>query len=383
MDAASEAFRARVLADCGASPPVLAELLAYNQNPFAAAAPAARAFPLSDEAHIESWEEYLADARREGAFAALKRRFVQLQFPIRAGISGEEPYRNATRKGHFQEAARFAPGLELERPADLQLAICPTMAGRIPVVVAGCREDFVALVRAFAERNEPAPVPESMGACIVKGFNNWDRVAAYRRRWERAQVGPTDEQAWAEEFQRLIPQKELYQDRFLILSRGPYSAVSAAAAGAGERAWLERSLVIRREHEFTHYFTYRVFGAMRNNLLDELVADWVGLVRAYGRYPAELALRFLGLEYYPRYRSGGRLENYRGQPPISDDALGVLGSLAVRAARQIERFSIEHAALLGDLSGLARLTLALLGLTLEELASSEMKRRAEARLSRC
>jgi hypothetical protein len=55
------------------------------------------------------------------------------------------------------------------------------MAGRVPVPVAGDRSDFVSLVQAFAERNEPAPVPESMGACIVKGFNNWDRIATFRK----------------------------------------------------------------------------------------------------------------------------------------------------------------------------------------------------------
>ena len=75
-------------------------------------------------------------------------------------------------------------------------------------------------------------------------------------------------------------------------------------------------MVIRREHEGTHYFTLRAFGIMRNNLFDELVADFAGLAGAYGRYDGALALRFFGLESYPDYRSGGRFENYLETPPI-------------------------------------------------------------------
>ena len=60
-----------------------------------------------------------------------------------------------------------------------------------------------------------------MGACIVKGLNNWDRIAAHRAKWERDQPGGATESAWNDEFRRLVPRKELYQDRFIILSRGP------------------------------------------------------------------------------------------------------------------------------------------------------------------
>ena len=43
--------------------------------------------------------------------------------------------------------------------------------------MAGAREDFVFLVQSLTQRNEPEPVADSMGACIVAGYNNWDRVA--------------------------------------------------------------------------------------------------------------------------------------------------------------------------------------------------------------
>jgi hypothetical protein len=83
-------------------------------------------------------------------------------------MSQEDAYRDATRKGRVAEADAFVPGLTLTHPEHVELAICPTMAGRVPVIVAGDREDFVALVQALTDRNEPVPVPAAVGACIVK-----------------------------------------------------------------------------------------------------------------------------------------------------------------------------------------------------------------------
>jgi hypothetical protein len=361
-------IRAEVLESCGASRNVLDELLEYGAAPPQTGAATRPVFPLEDEPHIESWLSYEREARDAGVLEALRRHIVQLRFPVRAGLSADESYRDATRKGIVAAADAFRPGLELSAPNELALSIAPTMAGRIPVLVAGNREDFVALIQAFTERNEPTPVPAAMGACIVKGLNNWSRIAAYRDAWSRERGGATDEE-WSEEFSRLIPHKERYQDRMILLSRGPYSGIAAAAIGFDEEEWLARSLVLRREHEFTHYFTYRVFGVMRNHVFDELVADFVGLVRALGHYRADLALRFLGLESFPKYREGGRLEVYRGQPPLSDEAFAVVRSLTVRAARNLQQLADQRGASLQDLATLGRLTFELWNLSLEELAS--------------
>jgi len=73
--------------------------------------------------------------------------------------------------------------------------------------------------------------------------------------------------------------------------------------GMDESTWHSLSLIIRLSHECTHYFTRRLFGSMRNNLLDELIADYQGIVAANGgRYRADWFLRFVGLESFPDYR---------------------------------------------------------------------------------
>ncbi len=148
-----------------------------------------------------------------------------------------------------------------------------------------------------------------------------------------------------------------------------------------EGEWLDRSLAIRREHELTHYFTHRAFGTIRNNVFDELIADFVGLARAFGQYRSDLALRFLGLEAYPAFRPGGRLEVYRGKPPLSDEAWAVARTLAVHGARNLDAFAKDQPQHLESLGALGALTFALTTLTLEELASPDMAAAVRERLN--
>jgi anti-sigma regulatory factor (Ser/Thr protein kinase) len=361
-------FRAEVLRENGADATIVDELLAYNENRFDAARARSLQLPLGDEPHLSDWSEYAAEAARLGVIPALTRRFVQLLFPVREGISQTAEYRAASRRGE-RPARESRP--EFLQPDGISLELYATVAGRIPILVAGEREDFETLVRVFSGRNEPIPVPESMGACIVTGLNNWDRVARYRQRFEAESGGGVDEGAWLAEFQKLVPQRELYQDRFIILSTGPYSAVPGSEIGRAEAEWLQESLAIRRAHESTHYFTCRVFGSMRNNLLDEIIADFAGLHDTFAAYDGGLALRFFGLEDFPRYRPGGRLQSYLGDPPLSPEAVTVLRSLVHRAVRNIEAFASIHEALRAR-DAVARMVVALTGMTLEELASSEM-----------
>ena len=362
---------ADLLASYGASASEIEELLAYNRSSFdRRGAYTPPVFPLPAESHVAAWERYALEAAEAGPFAALRRRLVQLRFPIREGISQTEAYRAATLRGAPTDGMTEASGLVLARPEELRLIVHPSPAGQIPVLIPGGRMDFVALVRALTMRNEPGPVPGSMGACMVSGLNNWDRIREHQRRW-RAESGNRSETGWQEEFRRFVLRKELYQDRFLIISDGPYSNVSAGEIGLTEQEWRRTSTTIRLEHECTHYFTLRVFGSMRNNLLDELIADYAGITAA-GRYRADWFLRFMGLESFPAYREGGRLQNYRGEPPLSDGAFRVLQGLVKDAAENLGRLDSDPAYLPGrETEDLAGTLLALTGFRLEELAVPE------------
>jgi hypothetical protein len=319
--------RRQVLANHGATAIETIELLAYNQNIFVQEQDG----DVLPEPHVRAWQGYLADAQEVGVWESLRRRLVQLQFPVQLGMSETAEYRSSTRRG--LPVPLGTVGVELRSPQLLELFIHESWAGPIPVLFAGDRADFELLVQALLRRNEPVPVPAAMGACMVAGFNNWDRIRSYRIQWE-SEHGSED---WDQEWQRLIPQKALYQDRLMILSDSPYSNVAGAKLGVAEDDWRQQSRQIRLEHESIHYWTKRCLGAMQNNVLDELIADYWGLVATTGEYRADWFLRFLGLEAWPIYRASGRLANYRGNPQLSAGAWQVLQSLVVAAAQNLQR----------------------------------------------
>ncbi len=362
-------LRSNVLKELGATEAEMDELLHYNENIFYRQNEFNRSsFPLPDEPFVAAWENYALEAEVNGVYATLRNYLVQLQFPIQEGISATERYKAVINAG--RELAEGEEGLYLEKPELLELVIHSSSAGKIPLLITRHRNDFVSLVRALTMRNEPKPIPDSMGAQMISGYNNWGRIRDYRTRWEgKEKTG--SEGNWQQEFQRLIPQKELYQDRFIILSDGYYSAVQASELGLSPEAWREASLVIRREHECAHYFTRRFYSSMRNNMLDELIVDYMGITEAMGTYQADWFLRFVGLEDFPAIRTGGRIYNYRGTPPLSDGAFEILKKLVKASAETLEN---SHTLLQEKINlpgGRIKMLLALAQLTLEELASSE------------
>lgn len=339
--------------------------------------------PPPDEPFVSIWEGWAHEAKTRGAWAVLRERLPQLAFPVREGTSSTDAYRAATLQGTPVEDLSEATGLEPPRPASIELAIHPSPAGRIPVLTIRDRETFVRVLQALVKRNEPVPIPDAQGAVMVSGYNDWERIRDHRRRWEALDPDAREHPTWREAFSALVPHKDRYQDRFLILSDGPYSAVPAAELGLEEDRWRDLSLKIRRDHECAHYFTRRLFDSMENHLLDEVLADWAGLTAATGSYRADWFLRFLGIEtvgdgHSPTLRPDGRLEIYRGDPPLPDEDFAELMKLAVRIARGLER--LERETPVGTSAGDRGLRLAALAsFRLDELARDEAPERIRER----
>jgi hypothetical protein len=361
--------RTDILSAYGASESEVEELTAYNRNRFDLSGwTIPEKFPLEDEDFVGTWQGYIQASGKQGVLPVLREALVQLSFPILPGISSTDGYRAVVRQGVSPHLVREATDLEIRHPESLRLILHPTIAGRIPVLLTSDRSDFSSLVQALANRNEPMDVPASMGATMVHGYNNWDRIRAWRSQWERDRPTPPEEVEWQEEFSRLAARKERYQDRFILACDGPYSAVSAEEIGVSDDEWIVLSRSIRLAHESTHYATKRLFGSASNNLLDEIIADYFGIVAAAGTYRSDWLLRFLGLENYPRYRVGGRMENYRGTPPLSDGAFRVLQTLVIQAAKNLELFHIRHSTNHTNWQGQFEILTELAGMTLEQLA---------------
>lgn len=360
-------LRRQTLQEYGAEEAEVQELLIYNTSSFKDTDMLYPLhLPLPAEMHVPHWETYLQKTTTTGLFPLLQDCLVQFQFPIQEGISNTENYLNATRRGIICPGKKG--GLRLKEPEKLRLLVHQSLAGKIPVLMVENREDFVTLIRALVKKNEPAAVPDSMGACMVAGYNNWDRIRQLRKEWEAKSPFNRGEARWQQEFASILSQKELYQDRFIILSDGPYSAVPARELGISESEWRKISLHIRLEHECTHYFTRRVFHSMRNNLYDELLADFMGIISAVGEYRPNWFLRFMGLESYPQYREGGRLQNYRGTPPLSEKSFEILQALVKAATEKLDQFAAKHTRELSTQQGKALALVVLVHMTLEELA---------------
>lgn len=367
-----EAFYRDVFLTLGAEEELLEELLAYNANHFAVSADFLKQkHVVSDELFVAAWKEYEMLAKERGAFSVIQTELFQLLFPVRNGISRTQMYQDVVVRGNIP-GSPIEPGLVLHRPELLQLVIQPTLAGCIPLLVTSCREDFVLLTQALAFNNEPYPIPESMGACTVSGYKNWGKISGSLRKRE---VQPDGSVAgdWLMDlgtFGGFNPADNA-KDCFVILSYGPYSNIRSEDLGLSAEEWRQKSFIIRREHECAHYFTRRFFRSMRNHMLDELVADYIGITAAAGQYRADWFLRFMGLENFPELRPTGRIHIYRGNPPLTDAAFNILAFAITRIAAHLECFDRLRGHMHRHDSGRLRLITGLCRLTLAELASSQ------------
>ncbi len=121
--------------------------------------------------------------------------------------------------------------------------------------------------------------------------------------------------------------------RFIMLSSKPYSNVPAEEIGCSEQEWAEKSMIIRREHECTHYFTKQTYGVSENRLHDEIIADFFGIYEAFGYYKAEYFLRFMGIIG----TNGGRLKVYT--QGLSENVSKAVAKTAERASEFLEKWS--------------------------------------------
>lgn len=226
-----------------------------------------------------AWWERVAAAGVDGALqgqpvlAALANALPQLRLPQQEGISSSELYKALVLRGDNPEAASIAAvgkPPEWHSPEALRLWIAPHPCGALPVVQTSSWHDFVQLVRALAYRGEPVELADGVHAQAVSGLIHWGLIQAFGRQ-SRAQL--------------------------ILLHEAPYGSVPASAVPGDltDDAWLAASTTLRLEHELTHLATKRLLGEMRLNLLDELIADCMGMVVALGEFNAELFGRCLGM----------------------------------------------------------------------------------------
>lgn len=217
----------------------------------------------------------------------LAKRYPQILLPIEEGISKSEEYRNVCLRG--QECNR---PITFSMNENDTLETINTCAGEVEVLTLFDRKDFVHACVCLGNKCEPTNIPDSTGAMAIFGLNNWDKVRAGL---------------------------ENYKDSFIILSSGNYSNVSNkdvlnvtnSEIDISESEWTNKSIIIRKYHELTHFVMRKIYPNDIDFIRDELIADAVGLICAFNSFDVRLLKLFLGIEN-DTYRQGGRLQNYEG-----------------------------------------------------------------------
>ncbi|MBR1779302.1 MAG: hypothetical protein IJ758_02210 [Clostridia bacterium] len=187
--------------------------------------------------------------------------------------------------------------IKLKSPKLINIEIYNSVAGNIPVIYARDEEDFYELVTKLVHKGKEMPGLKKTGACFAFGLNN----------------------------------------KFVILSNKPYSNVPAERLGLEDGKWRDYSIIIRREHECTHYFTKRFLGSSQNNLHDELIADFAGIYCAVGTFYADWFLIGMGIEEGTGDIAKGRFPVYTSD--LSNEAKEALRQIIITVSRNVEAWS--------------------------------------------
>ena len=162
----------------------------------------------------------------------------------------------------------------------LHIFLKETLGGPLPVIVTGNHGDFLSVEAMLNGKDVLSCIPVTVNAFTMPA--RADKISGHR---------------------------------VILLGRAPYSNVPAQQLGLEEELWLERSFRLRLAHECVHYETLRLLGDMQNHPLDEIVADAIGQIAAFGNFSAERQRLFFGLGQGTD-RCTGRLSFYcRGVLP--------------------------------------------------------------------
>ena len=173
-----------------------------------------------------------------------------------------------------ETAGRDVASFPLRQEETLRIFFAETLGGHLPVIVTGNRDDFLRVEALLNGREDLANFPVTVNAFTMQA---------------RA--------------------KNIRNHRVILLGQAPYSNVPADLLGLDEEEWIERSCLLRFAHECVHYEILRLFGGMQNHALDEIVADAMGQLAAFGNFSAARQRLFFGLEQSTG-RCTGRLSFY-------------------------------------------------------------------------
>lgn len=161
---------------------------------------------------------------------------------------------------------------KFSNPAKIMLTFTKTMGGTLPVIFTSNHEDFKKMEALISGRDDLRELPLTVNAFTISARN-----------------------------------KKIYNHRIILLNEAPYSNIAADNFGLNTAEWLKKSYKLRLRHEAAHYETLRILGGMKNHALDEILADALGQIAAFGNFSAARQRLFFGLN---GDKCTGRLQFY-------------------------------------------------------------------------
>jgi hypothetical protein len=231
----------------------------------------------------------------------MAQRYTQLYLEPAKGMSESEIYKDIVLRGKKPDACELHGFLC--SPMD-RLYKKATPAGDAEILYLRERKDFERFIRIMMYKCEPVIIQKSMGAAIICGITNWQKIEKHQMQYLHS--GNWD---LAEEFKRFTGKKSNYLDTLIVVSYGEYSNLNYKSTLYSKEDWLNISLEIRIYHECTHYICRKLYPKLINALWDEILADCIGLLNGTGHYDASLAKALLGVSA-EGFADGGRLSNY-------------------------------------------------------------------------
>lgn len=186
--------------------------------------------------------------------------------------------------------------VDFKQPECVKIEIYKSIAGRIPIIIIGNDDDFEQFIVNVAYGGVRPDNIRQQGASFLAGKKN----------------------------------------RFIVLSEKPYSNIPAEWMQLSDSDWRKKSMILRRAHECTHYYTRRYYGTADNNLHDELMADFFGLYAAFKEYKAKWFLHFMGVD---GENKNGRLSLYVKNLP--QKVAEAIGETSVYCAKFLEKWSLS------------------------------------------
>lgn len=181
----------------------------------------------------------------------------------------DEPFVQSWKEAQGKDAIEFldsalrlpAKNFKWENIDAIRISFAQTMGGSLPVIDTASHNDFRQMDALINGKSQARDLPLTVNAFTIEA---------------KAQ--------------------EIYRHRVIILNRAPYSNIPAEKLGLKNEDWLNRSHKLRLRHECAHYETLRLFGGMQNHALDEIIADTLGQIAAFGKFDAKKQRLFFGLE---------------------------------------------------------------------------------------